>query len=240
MGLTIHYSLQSDTRSIRQVRSIVEQLRQRAMDLPFANVGEIIELKGDDCDFNNRGFDDPLRWLLIQASESVSSPKYQEALDYTVPPKHLIAFETYPGDGCEPANIGLCRYPATIEADNEFDSCRRIRTNLPGWRWHSFCKTQYASNPDCGGVENFLRCHMSVVKLLDHAESLGVLANVSDESEFWDRREVKALAEEVGEWNAMIAGVAGQLKDLIGDDVKSEIGKFPNFEHLKAEGREGE
>ena len=46
MGLTIHYSLQSDTRSERKARSLVEQLRQRAMDLPFENVGEIVEAKG--------------------------------------------------------------------------------------------------------------------------------------------------------------------------------------------------
>ena len=210
------------------------------MDLPFANVGEVVELKGDECDYNRRPVDDPLRWLLIQAGASVVSPKYPDSIDYTVPPKHLIAFETYPGEGCEPAQFGLCRYPATIESENEFDSYRRIRTNLSGWRWHSFCKTQYASNPDCGGVENFLRCHLSVVRLLDHAKSLGVLADVSDESDYWEQRDIKALVEEVGEWNTMIAGLAGQLKDLIGDNVQSEIAKFPNFEHLEADGRADE
>ena len=44
-------------------------------------------------------------------------------------------------------------------------------TKLKGWRWHSFCKTQYASDPRCGGVENFLRCHLCVVKLLDFPQS---------------------------------------------------------------------
>ena len=117
---------------------------------------------------------------------------------------------------------------------------RRIRTGLSGWCWSSFCKTQYASNPDCGGVENFLRCHLSVVRLLDHAKSLGVLADVSDESDYWEHRDIKALVEEVGEWNTMIAGLAGQLRDLIGDNVQSEIAKFPNFEHLEADGRADE
>ena len=46
---------------------------------------------------------------------------------------------------------------------------------------------QYASNPDCGGVENFLRCHLAVVKLLDHAATLGILKEVSDEG---DRKSV--------------------------------------------------
>jgi hypothetical protein len=30
------------------------------------------------------------------------------------------------------------------------------------------------------------------------------------------------------------------MKDLLGDDVASSIGKFPNFEHLEADGRKGE
>ena len=36
----------------------------------------------------------------------------------------------------------------------------------------------------------------------------------------------------------MIAGLVGGMKDLPGGkDLKSEITKFPNFEHLEAEGR---
>ena len=51
MGLTIHYQLKSDTRSPAQARQLVEKLRQRALDLPFAEVGEVVELKGDACDY---------------------------------------------------------------------------------------------------------------------------------------------------------------------------------------------
>jgi hypothetical protein len=82
MGLTIHYSLHSDTRSIRQARSIAEQLRQRAMDLPFASVGEIVELKGDECEFNNRDINDPLRWLLIQAGRRVNRARCRVAVTF--------------------------------------------------------------------------------------------------------------------------------------------------------------
>lgn len=49
MGLTIHYSLQSPKASKSQARSIIEQLRQRALDLPFASVGEIGDLQGQQC-----------------------------------------------------------------------------------------------------------------------------------------------------------------------------------------------
>ena len=63
----------------------------------------------------------------------------------------------------------------------------------------------------------------------------------ADFHRYWEGRDVQALVKEVGEWNAMIAGLVGGMKDLLGTkDVKSEITKFPNFEHLEAEGRAGE
>jgi len=38
MGLTIHSDLHSDTRSPSEARRLVEELRRRALDLPFAEV----------------------------------------------------------------------------------------------------------------------------------------------------------------------------------------------------------
>ena len=114
---------------------------------------------------------------------------------------------------------------------------RRVRTGLTGWCWSSFCKTQYASNPACGGVQNFLRCHLNVIALLDFAKSLGMVEGVKDEGSYWETRDVEALAREVGSWNEMIAAFAGQFKDALGAGVVSEIANFPNFEHLEARGR---
>ncbi len=109
-----------------------------------------------------------------------------------------------------------------------------------GWCWQSFCKTQYASNPDLNGTENFLRCHLAVIRLLDHARDLNMLHSVSDEGGYWEKRDVKALVEEVTQWNAMIAGFVGTMKDMLGEagrEVKSEITQFPDYEHLEAKGR---
>lgn len=240
MGLTIHYSLKSNTRSPKKARELVTHLRGRALDLPFAQVEDIVELHGNACDFDQCDRDDPHRWLLIQAGQYIDRPAPGgETYSYHVTPKHVIAFETLPGDGCEPANFGLCRYPAEIEV-NDSDwphRKRKLRTGLSGWFWGSFCKTQYASNRDCGGVENFLRCHLAVVRVLDHAKLLHILEGVSDEGHFWENRDVTALARQVGHWNQITASLAGKLKDLLGDQVKSEITKFPDFEHLEAAGR---
>ena len=230
MGLTIHYNLMYGGSSRDEARSLVERLRQRALDLPFKEVGPVLELWAEDCDPNKADKNDPNRWLVVQAEQLVKKDENY----YPVPARRLIAFSTWPGEGCEPANFGLAVYPAVVPTHDG----GKVQTGLSGWSWGGFCKTQYASNPDCGGVENFLRCHLSVVRLLDHARELGFLGEVLDEGDYWEKRNVKALAEEVGGWNSMIAGFVGGMKDLVGGtDVKSEITQFPNFEHLEAEGR---
>jgi hypothetical protein len=234
MGLTIHYKLQSNTGSAKQARQLLEQLRQKALDLPFKEVGEIVEINGSSADFNKLGQDDPNRWLLIQAGQYL----VRDGRHYRITPTCVIAFSTLPGDGCEQANFGLAVYPKTIEVEDRSGSPHRkkkIRTGLGEWSWGSFCKTQYSSNPDVGGVENFLRCHLAVVKLLDAAAELGILKEVSDEGDYWQKRDLKALAAEVGDWNTLIAGWAGRFKDAFGEGVISEIAKFPNFEHLEAQ-----
>ena len=125
----------------------MEELRKRALDLPFAEVGEIVELKGDACDYQTYDRDDPLRWLAIQAGGWLE----REGINYKVMPKHVIAFSTDPGEGCEQANFGLCLYPAVLDiTDPKTGLARKLRTGLKGWCWSSFCKSQYASSPSAG------------------------------------------------------------------------------------------
>ena len=94
---TLHVT--SDTRSPNEARQLIEQLRRRALDLPFAEVGNIVELKGRNCDHQNYQGNDPLRWLVIQAGQYVE----HGGIHYQVKPKHLVAFSTYPGEGSEQA-----------------------------------------------------------------------------------------------------------------------------------------
>lgn len=236
MGLTIHYDLQADTRSPAKARQLIEGLRSKALDLPFQQVDEVVEFKGVDADYERLGRDDPNRWLLIQSGQYVK----QGNRNFSVRPTHVIAFATSPGDGCEEANFGLCLYPATIEVPFDSRTTKRIRTGLGKWSWSSCCKTQYASNQDCGGLENFIRCHLVVVKLLDQAAEIGVLKEVRDEGGFWQKRDLKALAQEIGDWNTLLAGFAGRLRDAFGESVEAEIAKFPDFEHLEVKGRDEE
>ncbi|NLX14718.1 MAG: hypothetical protein GXY44_13855 [Phycisphaerales bacterium] len=131
MGLTIHYELHSNERSSSRVRELVARLRGRALDLPFEQVDEIVELSGPACDCDRYDREHPHRWLLNQAARHVADPE-RKGYSYPVCPVEVIAFSTRPGRGCEEANFGLCRYPAYIEtaAGLRPGVCRKIRTGL--------------------------------------------------------------------------------------------------------------
>ena len=71
--------------------------------------------------------------------------------------------------------------------------------------------------------------------------SYSFFEEVKDEGGFWEKRDLKALVETVGQWNIGLAGLFGQIKDQFRDQIiAAPISDFPNFEHLEAEGRKGE
>ena len=111
MGLTIHYEFQVSGDDPVLARKLVEKLRQRALQLPFANVGEIQILNGEECLFQ---FDrDKLRFM---AAMNLHDP------NLFIQPTEIIAFDAQPGNGCESAWFGL-----------------RLHEGL--YSWQSFCKT---------------------------------------------------------------------------------------------------
>lgn len=232
MGLTIHYTFRPQPLSAHEAQDLMQALRRSALHLPFQAVGPLIDWSVRDGESSLFDLHGDCRWLLIQAGRFVCD----EESHFSVLPERLFAFTTAPGDGSEPANFGLGLYPRTYETPGG----QVLETGFGGWTWSSFCKTQYASNPECGGAENFVRCHTSIVRLLDAARELGLNPEVYDESDFWIHRNEAALAAEVGRWNRLIAGFAGRLQDELGVKVDAEIIRFPNFEHLEAEGRRDE
>jgi hypothetical protein len=122
-----------------------------------------------------------------------------------------------------------------FKADMERLLCGQEHT-IPGetGTWGSFCKTQYANE---FGLPNFLRAHMTVCAILEKAQDLGFQVKVHDEGEFWTKRDVKALAEEVGQWDQMIAAMFGAMKDAAPEGVlESPIQNRADFEHLEMKG----
>jgi hypothetical protein len=229
MGLTLHYTFAAPAVPVTEIRHLVERLRKHALSLPFQSVSEITELKQDECQFRRDNKGDPHAWLKVQTIRFQTEEEGDVIRSTTESnPVHIIAFTVQPGEGSEPANFGLCQYP-----------------RKQGWSWSSFCKTQYASNPSAGDVANFLKCHLSLIAMLDKAREMEILGEVHDEGKYWENRDVESLIKEVAKWNRIIAGFYGSMRDAIesadGDArrIVAEIAKFSNFERLEAEGRNG-
>ena len=53
MGLTIHYELTTSGQEAHP-RTLGKALHQCAQDLPSESVGEVVEFRGDDCDYRKR------------------------------------------------------------------------------------------------------------------------------------------------------------------------------------------
>ncbi|MCZ7645941.1 MAG: hypothetical protein M5U26_11765 [Planctomycetota bacterium] len=257
MGLTIHYELALPRETpVKQARATVEALRQRCLDLPFQHLGPLIDLEGSACNFEINK-DEDLRWLLIQGGKAMvpyhltskDIPRRGHARkDATgsanrygrVIAERLIAFTAQPGEGCEPANLGLALFPEHLDAESEKHPFHRRKIPVPGaqnWSWSSFCKTQYANDPRLGGLHNFLRCHLLVVAALDAARKQGIKVKVSDEGDYWATRNVDALGNAVGALDAAIAGFRGALKDAVGENLVTAMDGRPDTERLEAKGR---
>ncbi len=253
MGLTIHYSLSLPAKTtVPDVRQKLGTLRQHCLDLPFQEVGELLEFRGEtECNFDLRDREDPLRWFLCQADTTVHY-KYDRtgkpvpvqgwqdgSYGRAVLPEHIVGFSTYPGNGCEEANVGLSRFPRTvIVGNNRTGKDHRLPIeDGGGWKWHSFCKTQYANEHR---LENFLQCHLSVIAMLDVAKRIGFDVTVNDESDYFEKRVVHGLVKAIGEWDQLIAGFGGVLKDAAesaGMKLEAPIFDRKDFEQLEAKGQ---
>jgi len=306
MGLTVHYSIRTREKSSRCAARLVEQMRELALALPFEAVGGIVHLEGDECHADAwAGRDGFLACLVRQAAIPIRVPwackRVRHELGTTAictrsleaAPLELFAFWLTPGAGCEPARIGLARYPREVavtydpfedvrllddrgrlssrkwrhrlarhgsprgDSPCDYVESRTLPTRLAGWRWGSFCKTQYASDPKHGGPANFLRCHVSLVALLDRIAALpGTKVILDDEGKFGRHRsrndggpgrapycwragnyDPRALLAEVGHWNELIAAALGALKDSFGSSVAAPIFSCRDFERLEFRGR---
>ena len=207
----------------------IEALRQYAITFAFDQVGQLRTYKDGDPDLQNIN-DQQTRWFLLQSREYVTDPN-EESISFPIYANAIVGFTIELAQGSGPANFGLAKYPRYVNVKG-----RRISTGLQGWRWRSFCKTQYASRY---GVETFLRAHVGVTRMLDRAKQLGILDYVSDEGGYWEERDVQSLVKNVGEWNEAIAGLVGALDDLLLSNNRGEapIKSFPDYEHLEARGR---
>ncbi len=224
MGLTIHWKLQGPTTKA-QAKTVIERMRQRALDLPFESVSDIAQFRGDEAQFDNDPPNGPYRWLKIMARQTVWSKDRRTG--WECPAREILGFQVNVAPGSEWLEIYLASYPKTMMVEDERGRRRRIPTDHTTWSGRGFCKTQYASDPSCGGVPNFLKAHLSVCRLLDHAKKLGILAEVYDEGHFFENRDVPALVNTIADWNAFIAAGVGAMDELTDSKAVAPINASP-------------
>lgn len=225
MGLTIHYKFNLENATIDQAREKVVALHKLAAKLPFKHVDDLVEISEDNCDSNKDDVDDIHAFIKFRALKPVKISVDTFSWEN---PTYIIGFDSLPGDGSETPIFGLATHSEIKEVND--------------WSWTGFCKTQYASNPEYGGLENFIKCHLLIVKMLDAACELGINCDVTDEGGYWDNRNIEGLTKTIHEHNVLIAGFAGQLKDKLAADnitsIEASIFDYPNFEYLEANSKD--
>lgn len=250
MGLHLCYelSLPAD-RPERDVTALLSTLRERALHLPFDGVSEIVR-------FDERTLTEPRprrgltfdglahvvqivaglhRDTLYRESLGLSEEDEYERVDEHTSvyrpietPAHVattvVGFAVAPGQGSEPALFALTRLHG---ADAE-----------TRWWGHCCCKTQYASQL---GDDHLLRCHGSLVAVLDAAIELGFHVDVRDETGYWESRDARTLVDAVAEMNRVVARFAGAFTDAVRDaggdsrTITGAIFEHPDFERLEGE-----
>jgi hypothetical protein len=110
------------------------------------------------------------------------------------------AFVIVAGAECEPAVFGFIAPGARSDLGGPYDDLR------PGeWFWSSACQTKYASTIS---EDHFVRCHRGLVRVLDHAASLGIDVSVEDETGYWESRSDATLRKLSSDLNRLVGRLA--------------------------------
>lgn len=243
MGLTLYYELRSDVVTLEEATGCVDSLRTKASSLGFEEIHDLEifnpagmdELRAEARRVQHGGPAYLLGTMACHVRDEQLSKHLGENRWHEVEPIESVNFRILPGPGSETAAIGLSHFPEVTVCDG-----REWPTGLHRWHWHSFCKTQYASNPGLGGIDNFLRCHLGLIELFAFADDHGWLERVGDDSEYWTHRDRAKLVAEVQRMNEVVAAFTGAFKDAAPKEmggIVAPITDFPNFEHIEARGQ---
>ena len=116
MGLTIHWSFQGPQKK-SEATAIIDKLRERAMDLPFESVGDVVRFKGKDAQFDNDPPDSLYTWFKLQAGETIWSEDGR--IGWDCPAQEIVGFQIDVAPGSEWMEIFLATYPKTILIEDE-------------------------------------------------------------------------------------------------------------------------
>lgn len=147
MGLLIYWSFQGPPLKA-DARAVIEQMRKRALDLPFESVSELVDFEGLEARCRPKQRDE-FAWLKDVARQLI----WNNALTRSrhCHPEGILGFQIDVAPGSEGMPVYLAAYPKTIKVKGS-DKPKRIRTRLVSWCGSGWCRTQPASHLDCGGL----------------------------------------------------------------------------------------
>lgn len=219
MGLTVNYKV-----SIPITENIVEKLekvRQQCLDLPFETVDEVKDMQiSKETIQLFRDLQKRYTWPNNSFENLAKRDKMMEergtdtwtiiTIDDTKYPQdhHLVQLSLWAGKGCE---------------GTEFSFTKKKKY----WRCEGFTKTQYA--------EQFVKCHLLVIKALDLLKEQGFEVNVKDEGHYWETRDLKVLAQNINDYTELIKNIFGTLKGQTEGkmDIVSPIEGCENYMNVK-------
>ena len=152
-------------------------------------------------------------WMKIQYTRSV---RKSEGVWMDVYPEVGYGFVIDVGAGCEPMNIALTR----LKGERIF-------------KGRAFCKDQYA--------EDFIKCHLLIISILDICKEEGILKHVDDEGRFWESRDISILADNINASTMVLEQFSKMLKKMVppGVEIVSAIDKSKNYVNIKESEKKG-
>lgn len=232
MGLTIHYTIEFKG-TTKQLQKKLEEVRRICLDLPFEKVGErvrtvnitkdiirIYDELSQKVNYPNNSKenlamrDSILKELGTSTSQMVELGEWKQEGNRSwneVKPTTMVSLDLWPGEGCESMDLFFQLIDGIFVCN-------------------SFCKTQYA--------EEFVQCHLLIIKMLDILKEKGFEVEVVDEGEYWETRDMKVLAKNLNESTSAILAIGGLIKSgakQAGMTVESAIDDCQNFMEVKSD-----
>ncbi|HAO80821.1 MAG TPA: hypothetical protein DCQ92_17990 [Verrucomicrobia subdivision 3 bacterium] len=227
MGLTVHFKLAAPAGVTEaKAKQLVESMRRVALRFYCEGLVDHVRPVISDAKTLRQFARD---WLILPVPGGENTSTGVE-----VWPTEGFLFCVDVGEDCEPLWLGLCQYPLSVCFQG-----RELRTKKgAGWRLAGFSKTQYAS---LHAWKHFQRCHCAVVNLLAACRTPELRVKISDEGDYWPRRSVTKLRQNLDQMNGLVAAAAGAVKDCCDapdgeNGVQSPIFAHRQFERLEAEG----
>jgi hypothetical protein len=155
----------------------------------------------------------------------------------------VVSFILRPSPGTETGGLGVARSPMSITVPNAKSAEIEPRTlAIPyarwPWRGRDSIKTQYSGHARFGGIDHFVRSHLTVIAALDAARDEGFELDVVDDGGYFEHRDVEKLLAELARWNHLVARVAGAFSDAfrgrVDGTLASPIAARADFERLEA------